>query len=65
MANQHKHKGRYLRGITDDEWTAFAARVAELDSDRSAEVARFIRWFNHTPGAEPPRRPDGAPREDL
>lgn len=58
MANQHKHKGRYIRGVTDDEWADFAAVAKAKGSDRSAEVAAFIRWMLDRPDATPPKRPE-------
>lgn len=57
MANQHKHKGRYIRGVTDEEWEDFKATADTAGLDRSALVAAFIRWLIGRPGAELPQRP--------
>lgn len=58
MANQHKHKQRVARGIDDQLWADFEEVATALDSDRSAEIRRYIEWAVRRPGAEEPGRPD-------
>ena len=58
VANQHKHPLRGVRGIPDADWEAFALATKGAGSDRSAEVAEFIRWYIHRAEAELPKRPD-------
>lgn len=55
--HRHKHKQRVLRGISDSLWEDFAAAVP-ADTDRSAEVRRFIEWYVHRPAASLPERPE-------
>lgn len=57
MANQHKHPVRGLRGIDDELWRDFEAAAESLDSDRSAELRRYMEWVVRRPGADEPRRP--------
>lgn len=57
MANQHKQKLRGVRGIDNQLWDDFGAAVP-ADSDRSAEVRRFIEWYVHRPDAPRPERPE-------
>lgn len=61
MANQHRHKQRGLRGVDDQLWADFGTATAALDSDRSAELRRYMEWCVRRPGAEEPRRPDQPP----
>lgn len=69
MANMHKEKQRCVRGVPQDDWDTFAVNAARADTDRSALVHTFIRWFNGEPGAELPTRPppghDARPTEDA
>ena len=58
MANQHKEKLRGVRGVEDQLWEDFETAVNRLDSDRSAELRRYMEWVVRHPGAQPPRRPD-------
>lgn len=58
MVNQHKHKGRYIRQVADEEWADFETAAAETNTDRSALVAAFIRWYIGRPGAKLPQRPE-------
>lgn len=61
MANQHRNKLRGVRNVDDDLWADFGDAVARNDSDRSAELRRFMEWYVRRPSAEHPRRP--APSE--
>lgn len=63
MANQHRNKLRGLRGVDDDLWDDFGDAVVRADSDRSAELRRFIEWYVRRHGADHPRRP-AAPEPD-
>jgi len=60
MANQHKLKGRYLRGVTDEDWEAFGAAAATTGTDRSAIVRSFIGWYLRQADAVLPERPPAA-----
>ncbi|MFK0045557.1 hypothetical protein ACIQU4_15790 [Streptomyces sp. NPDC090741] len=60
MANQHKEKLRGLRGVDDELWQDFAAAAGRADSDRSAELRRFIEWYVGRPGVEQPTKPPAA-----
>src|SRR5690606_9623327 len=42
--HRHRHKGRYVRGVSDELWADFEQVAAALDSDRSAEIRRYIEW---------------------
>lgn len=55
MSNQHKHKGRYVRGVPQEDWDALADLVG--DKARSPLVAKFIAWYLGKDGAELPERP--------
>lgn len=57
MANMHKHPVRGLRGIDADLWRDFEAATGRADTDRSAELRRYMEWYVGRPGAEPPERP--------
>jgi hypothetical protein len=57
MANMHKHPVRGLRGIDEDLWRDFEAATASADSDRSAELRRYMEWYVRRDGAELPERP--------
>lgn len=57
MPNQHGEKLRGVRGVSDQLWSDFEKVAAALDSDRSAEIRRYIAWATRQPGAEEPRRP--------
>lgn len=58
MANQHRTKLRGVRNVDDQLWDDFEKVATALDSDRSAEIRRYIEWAVRRPGAEEPRRPD-------
>lgn len=58
MANQHKEKLRGVRGISDQLWKDFETATSQTGNDRSAEIRRYIEWYCHRPGAEPPQRPE-------
>lgn len=55
--HRHRYKGRYVRGVSDDLWADFEQAAAALDSDRSAEIRRYIEWAVRRPDAQEPRRP--------
>lgn len=57
MANQHREKLRGVRGVDDQLWTDFGDATARADSDRSAELRRFMEWYVRRVNAEHPRRP--------
>ncbi|MFD4968984.1 hypothetical protein [Streptomyces sp. NPDC058424] len=57
MANQHRNKLRGVRGVDDQLWKDFGAAVTRADSDRSAELRRFMEWYVRRAGVEHPRRP--------
>lgn len=57
MPNKHGEKLRGLRGVSDQLWTDFGNAVARADSDRSAEIRRFMEWYVRRVDAEHPRRP--------
>jgi len=57
MANQHRNKLRGVRGVDDDLWDDFGDAVTRADSDRSAEIRRFMEWYVRRNGADHPRRP--------
>ncbi|WP_109030195.1 hypothetical protein [Streptomyces rubrogriseus] len=57
MANQHREKLRGVRGVDDQLWTDFGDATARVDSDRSAEIRRFMEWYVRRDSAEHPRRP--------
>jgi hypothetical protein len=57
MANQHRTKLRGVRNVDDQLWDDFEKVADALDSDRSAEIRRYIEWAVRRPGAEGPRRP--------
>ncbi|MFI8206918.1 hypothetical protein [Streptomyces sp. NPDC085937] len=57
MANMHKHPVRGLRGIDEELWRDFEAATRRAESDRSAELRRFMEWYVRRPDAEHPRRP--------
>lgn len=59
MANQHKEKLRGVRGIDNNLWYDFEAAAGRAETDRSAELRRFMEWYVRRPGAEHPRRPAG------
>ncbi|MGW5818038.1 hypothetical protein [Streptomyces noursei] len=56
MANQHKHPVRGLRNIPGDLWEEFEAATQRQQSDRSAELRRFMEWYVGRSGAELPKR---------
>lgn len=62
MANQHKHPVRGLRGIDDNLWRDFEKATERADSDRSAELRRYMEWYVHRPDATLPERPPAGPR---
>jgi hypothetical protein len=51
MANQHAHKGRYVRQVTDDDWNAFGKLCKAAGTNRSAEIGTYIRWALQRPDA--------------
>ena len=57
MANQHRNKLRGVRGVDDQLWDDFGDAVTRADSDRSAELRRFMEWYVRRASAEHPRRP--------
>lgn len=57
MANQHKEKLRGLRGVDQQLWDDFEKAAGRADSDRSAEMRRFIEWYVSRPGADLPTKP--------
>jgi hypothetical protein len=63
MVNQHREKLRGVRGVDDQLWADFGDASARADSDRSAELRRFMEWYVRRHGAEHPRRP--APPEST
>jgi hypothetical protein len=66
MANMHKHPVRGLRGIDEELWRDFEAATGRADSDRSAELRRFMEWYVRRIGAEHPRRPaEPEPQNDA
>lgn len=48
--------------MTEDLWKDFARAVAEVDpeTNRSAVVRSFVRWYVGEPGAKLPERPQRA-----
>ncbi|MBL3664568.1 hypothetical protein JL475_00710 [Streptomyces sp. M2CJ-2] len=62
--HRHRHKGRYVRGVSDELWADFEQAAAALDSDRSAEIRRYIEWAVRRPEAEEPRRPAAPEPQD-
>jgi hypothetical protein len=58
MANQHKHPVRGLRGIDGNLWADFEAATRRANSDRSAELRRFMEWYVRRDEAEQPSRPE-------
>lgn len=61
--HRHRHKQRVVRGVSDQLWADFEKVATALDSDRSAEIRRYIEWAVRRPGAEEPRRPDAGELE--
>ena len=57
MANQHREKLRGVRGVDDQLWDDFGDAVTRADSDRSAELRRFMEWYVRRVDADHPRRP--------
>lgn len=57
MANQHRTKLRGVRNVDDELWDEFGDAATRADSDRSAELRRFMEWYVRRGGAEHPRRP--------
>lgn len=64
MANMHKHPVRGLRGIDEELWRDFESATRRADSDRSAELRRFMEWYVRRPNARLPERPTD-PKENL
>ncbi|MFG2747988.1 hypothetical protein [Streptomyces xanthophaeus] len=60
MANQHKEKLRGVRNVNQQLWDDFEAATRQADTDRSAELRRFMEWYVGRPGAEKPTRPTAA-----
>jgi hypothetical protein len=58
MTSQHKHKGRYIRGVPQEDWDEFG--VLAGDKNRSPVVAKFIAWYLDRDGAELPERPQSS-----
>lgn len=57
MANMHKHPVRGLRGIDADLWHDFETATDRADTDRSAELRRYMEWYVGREGATAPKRP--------
>jgi hypothetical protein len=57
MVNQHREKLRGVRGVDDQLWADFGDASARADSDRSAELRRFMEWYVRRDGVDYPRRP--------
>jgi hypothetical protein len=57
MANMHKHPVRGLRGIDEDLWRDFEAATGRAETDRSAELRRYMEWYVRRDGAALPERP--------
>jgi hypothetical protein len=53
-------RGTARQTIRVDEalWDRFAEAATVDESDRSAVLREFIRWYIREPGAKMPRRPD-------
>lgn len=64
MANQHKEKLRGVRGIDDQLWKDFETATARKDTDRSAELRRYIEWYVGRPDTGFPERPEPAAHVD-
>jgi hypothetical protein len=58
MANAHKHPLRCVRGVPQADWDAFGKAATEANTDRSAVVGDFIRWYIRTPDVPIPERPE-------
>ena len=56
VPNQPKNKHRQFR-LDDDDWDDFGAAASSEDTDRSAVIRQFVRWWLRRPGATLPRRP--------
>jgi hypothetical protein len=63
MANQHRHRQRVLRGISDELADDFDKAARNSGSDRSTVTRAFWEWFVGRPGAELPERPDPNPAD--
>lgn len=61
--DRHATKLRGLRNVDDQLWEDFEAATRRANSDRSAELRRYIEWYVHREGATAPERPDAAARE--
>lgn len=62
MANQHRHKGRYIRGADDQLWDDLGAAVQTAGlPDRSAVTRQLWEWYVGRPGAVLPERPADRP----
>jgi hypothetical protein len=62
MVNQHKHKLRGLRGISDDLWEDVDVGAKSIGEDRSAVTRQLWEAWLGYPGAEwppPPKDPPG------
>jgi hypothetical protein len=46
--------------IEPELWERFGRAAAALETDRSAALREFIRWYVREPGARMPRRPADA-----
>lgn len=55
-APQVKDNPRTAR-IPDDIWRDFGESCAQLGSNRSAQIIRFMEWMIRSDGAERPQRP--------
>ncbi|MFJ2201507.1 hypothetical protein [Streptomyces violaceusniger] len=64
MPSQHKNPVRGLRGIDQNLWDDFEAATAEADTDRSAELRRYMEWYVRRPDARQPTRPPEGPWSD-
>lgn len=64
MANQHRHKGRYIRGADDQLWDDLEAIAKASGTDRSALTRQLWEWVVGRPGAKLPDRPTTAAPSD-
>lgn len=63
MPNAPKTTAKAAR-VDDDLWTRAGEAVSRMDTDRSAVIREFLRWYCRYPGAELPQRPGDEPAAD-